>query len=536
MAEEGGNGSGVPLLHQWDERWANHPYGSGTITSCGCGPTSFAMIARWYGVDISPADAADYASDNGFYSGGTSWGFYSSAASHWGFEMKQASRAEVEDALKKGYPAIGGHEAGMFTYGSHMIVYAKLTSGGLIVNDPNCGGSANDRGDDYVYDLNDVLNENEKGGFTAFIPLTDHNGILPLLNDQSLSEYGSGGQGIRIVETNLTFKNLSDRPATKNIIIHHTEPEVEDGSDRDLSAADIHSKHQGDSGSGIGYHFVIRKDGTIEQGRPDEKKGAHCEESEMNTYSIGIVLSGTFNGDIQPTQAQVDSLVNLLALMCKKYSLSVDRDVVKGHREYTPSLKCPGDNLYKALDEIVTRARDVDLTKLSINKANNDPSKRTPHSGDTGIRVEHVGKDTVRLTKLPEKKVFAEPIYPDYVTVSDTVPQWVLDQAMKAQKTEAAFNTGERVPNGDSGDKAPNGINYYENDIKFLMNEPNNMTREQAIDLLSKESKYTKEVTWNDDGTFSYVEKPSEQKEQNTPPKQQEQSDTPKPEEIKEKE
>lgn len=40
----------------------------------------------------------------------------------------------------------------------------------------------------------------------------------------------------------------------------------------------------------VGYHFFIRKDGTVEPGRPVEKIGAHCFGA--NGDSIGICLSG----------------------------------------------------------------------------------------------------------------------------------------------------------------------------------------------------------------------------------------------------
>ena len=43
--------------------------------------------------------------------------------------------------------------------------------------------------------------------------------------------------------------------------------------------------------------------------------------------------------------------------------------------------------------------------------------------------------------------------------------------------------------------KAPNGLMYTENDIKYLMNNKKDLTREQAIQLLSKADKYTKDLT-----------------------------------------
>ena len=58
---------------------------------------------------------------------------------------------------------------------------------------------------------------------------------------------------------------------------------------RDNSAADIRRWHRQRGFSDIGYHFVVRLDGTIEAGRPLELPGAHCRGH--NLRSIGVCLS-----------------------------------------------------------------------------------------------------------------------------------------------------------------------------------------------------------------------------------------------------
>lgn len=131
----------VPLLKQWDERWANISYGDSTIARSGCGPTSFAMIARAYNIDIFPPDAADFAVANGYYpsDGGTSWGFFAAAGGRFGIPMHQTSEPEeVLQALKRGIPCIGSHGPGEFTESGHFIVYAYVTNDNqVMVNDPN---------------------------------------------------------------------------------------------------------------------------------------------------------------------------------------------------------------------------------------------------------------------------------------------------------------------------------------------------------------------------------------------------------------
>ena len=153
-----------------------------------------------------------------------------------------------------------------------------------------------------------------------------------------------------IKETNLQFTGLSKRSYTDLIVIHHT------GSvkDIDASAAQIHDWHQSQGWAGIGYHYVVRKDGTIERGRPEWAIGAHAGENGMNSHSIGIHLSGDFNA-AYPTAKQVDSTAMLIAYICEKYNITADRQHVKGHRE-VGSTDCPGKNLFSILETLTGKA------------------------------------------------------------------------------------------------------------------------------------------------------------------------------------
>lgn len=47
--------------------------------------------------------------------------------------------------------------------------------------------------------------------------------------------------------------------------------------------------------SDVGYHYVIKRDGTIQQGRPVERPGAHTKGHNMHT--IGICLAGGLGDD-----------------------------------------------------------------------------------------------------------------------------------------------------------------------------------------------------------------------------------------------
>lgn len=59
---------------------------------------------------------------------------------------------------------------------------------------------------------------------------------------------------------------------------------------RDYTVEDIDRWHRQRGWDGIGYHYVIYRDGTIHRGRPLEQQGAHCYGH--NATSIGICYIG----------------------------------------------------------------------------------------------------------------------------------------------------------------------------------------------------------------------------------------------------
>lgn len=152
----------------------------------------------------------------------------------------------------------------------------------------------------------------------------------------------------QFVDYGLQFTSLTPRETTDMIVIHHTGNDVDD----DLSAVDIHAEHQSRGWAGIGYHFVIRKDGTVEVGRPLDCVGAHAYG--FNDHTVGIHLSGNFEIGT-PTKEQTESLAKLLADLTEMYSLENTSQYVVGHRDLMATA-CPGENLYDMLPEILGKA------------------------------------------------------------------------------------------------------------------------------------------------------------------------------------
>ncbi len=80
---------------------------------------------------------------------------------------------------------------------------------------------------------------------------------------------------------------------------------------------------------GIGYHYVIRRDGAIEPGRPEWLIGAHCKNH--NAHSIGVCYEGGLDIRGQPadtrTAEQKAAMRQLLEELHRRYP----RAVIVGH-------------------------------------------------------------------------------------------------------------------------------------------------------------------------------------------------------------
>ena len=111
--------------------------------------------------------------------------------------------------------------------------------------------------------------------------------------------------------------------------------------DQQSSAAQIDTWHRRDNHwkFGIGYHYVIRRNGTIEPGRPEWMVGAHCKNH--NAHSIGICYEGGLNIRGQPddtrTEAQKAAMRRLLEELHQRYP----RAIIIGHHDLNPLKDCP---------------------------------------------------------------------------------------------------------------------------------------------------------------------------------------------------
>ena len=156
-----------------------------------------------------------------------------------------------------------------------------------------------------------------------------------------------GGEGIPIKENYFRFGDITLRPKTDAIVIHHMGTR-----DADVSASIVHQWHHANGWLGIGYHYLIRRDGTIERGRPRNTTGAHCYGE--NEHTIGIGLTGNFDY-LTPNDEQLNSLVKLVSVVGRMYNMPLNNKTVLGHRDFC-STRCPGTNLYTTLPQVIKAA------------------------------------------------------------------------------------------------------------------------------------------------------------------------------------
>lgn len=110
----------------------------------------------------------------------------------------------------------------------------------------------------------------------------------------------------------------------------------------DFDVNDIRRWHLKRGFVDVGYHYVIKRDGTLQEGRPLDRQGAHV--SRFNHLSVGICLIGGVSEadhripENNFTDEQFDTLANLLPDM---KALFPGAEIV-GHRDM-PNVKkaCP---------------------------------------------------------------------------------------------------------------------------------------------------------------------------------------------------
>jgi len=105
------------------------------------------------------------------------------------------------------------------------------------------------------------------------------------------------------------------------------------------SAKDINGWHRDKGWNGIGYHYVVRRDGSIELGRPIEEVGAHCVGH--NSHSIGICYEGGLDELGEEADTRTPEQKVALRKLLEELHEQFPKALIVGHHDLNPGKKCP---------------------------------------------------------------------------------------------------------------------------------------------------------------------------------------------------
>ena len=105
------------------------------------------------------------------------------------------------------------------------------------------------------------------------------------------------------------------------------------------SVEDIDRWHRAHGWKGCGYHKVIRRDGTIEDGRPYDVIGAHCQNH--NRHSIGICYEGGLDEQGRPADTRTEAQKTAMRSLLEQLHADYPKAVIVGHNVFNTMKACP---------------------------------------------------------------------------------------------------------------------------------------------------------------------------------------------------
>lgn len=240
---------------------------------------------------------------------------------------------------------------------------------------------------------------------------------------------------MKINIANLKFKNsLTRRSKTTAIVLHHAAASK-------CGVNDVHSWHLSNGWTGIGYHFFVRKDGSVWQGRPIDRLGAHAKGA--NSYSIGVCFEGDYTRETMP-EAQLAAGQELVSYIKSKYP-SITK--ILKHKDVCattcPGAKFPFDKLASGK---VSGGDTVNAAAGIIKPDNNCPVYAHPTASAVRVATMQAG------TRYSYKSVY---IGGDkvkwYLVKVENATGWVSEKALHGcPYTEPKVTTYAGCPRGDN--------------------------------------------------------------------------------------
>ena len=138
-----------------------------------------------------------------------------------------------------------------------------------------------------------------------------------------------------VEELNSEMMSISRK--ISEVIIHATET----AENKNIGSIEINNIHKQLKHDGIVYHYVIRRDGRLQRGRPADRISEHTAKESHNNFSLSVALVGGINlptGDVNPldnrsetafTREQYTTLERFL----EAFFMKVPGGLVFGHND-----------------------------------------------------------------------------------------------------------------------------------------------------------------------------------------------------------
>jgi N-acetyl-anhydromuramyl-L-alanine amidase AmpD len=173
-------------------------------------------------------------------------------------------------------------------------------------------------------------------------------------------QHSKGKTNMKYFETKTytKMKKLPKNNFLEYIIGHHTggtnaNPLADTSHHTATMIEDWHVN--GNGWEGIGYHYVIHKDGQVWQGRPEHRSGAHTVNH--NSKALGICFSGNFDATY-PTKEQEEAFMALYRDITTRLP-HLTPDKIYPHRKFA-NKTCYGNNLKEDyLQKLAQKAIEV---------------------------------------------------------------------------------------------------------------------------------------------------------------------------------
>jgi len=154
--------------------------------------------------------------------------------------------------------------------------------------------------------------------------------------------------------------------AVTHVIVHHIAAKT--ATKTDLYHWHVDAPPAGNGWSDIGYHWYIRKDGTVIACRPESKIGAHAKGH--NSYSIGIACEGDYEReDTSMPRAQFNALVTKVIDVMTRYNMN--RNNLLFHNDVNAT-ECPGKYFPKG--DVLKAVKNGSASSVSYTESTNAPA------------------------------------------------------------------------------------------------------------------------------------------------------------------